>query len=52
MKTHKKTLRNLTKSRSLPFTTAETVHILSSKLLITDELEVLKYELKHRIHPL
>ena len=36
----------------LPFTTAETVHNLSSKLLTTDELELLKYGLKHLIHPL
>ena len=52
MKTHHKKLRNLTKSLSLPFTTAESVHNLSSKLLTTDELEVLKYGLKHPIHPL
>ena len=52
MKTHNKKLRNLTKSLSLPFTTTETVHNLSSKLLITDDLEVLKYGLKHPIHPL
>ena len=52
MKTHNKKLRNLTKSLSLPFTTTETVHNLSSKLSITDELEVLKYGLKHPIHPL
>ena len=52
MKTHDKKLRNLTKSLSLPFTTTETVHNLSSKLLTTDELEVLKYGLKHSIHPL
>ena len=52
MKTHNKKLRNLKKSLSLPFTTTETVHNLSSKLLITDELEVLKYGLKHPIHPL
>ena len=51
MKTHDKKLRNLTKSLSLPFTTTETVHNLSSKLLTTDELEVLKYGLKHPIHP-
>ena len=52
MKTHHKKLRNLTKSLSLPFTTAESVHNLSSKLLTTDELEVLKYGLKHPIHSL
>ena len=32
MKTHEKKLRNLTISLFLPFTTAETVHNLSSKL--------------------
>ena len=52
MKTHDKKLRNLTKSLSLAFTSTETVHNLSSKLLTTDELEVLKYGLKHPIHPL
>ena len=52
MKTHEKKLRNLTRSISLPFTTAETLHNLLSKLLTTDELEVLKYRLKHPIHPL
>ena len=46
MKTYYKKLRNLTKSLSLPFTTTETVHNLSSKLLTTDELNVLKYGLK------
>ena len=52
MKTHEKKLTYLTKSISLSFTTAETVYNLSSKLLTTDELEVLKYGLKHPIHPL
>ena len=50
MKTHDKKLRNLTKSLSLPFTTTETVHNFSSKLLTNDELEVLRYGLKHHIH--
>ena len=52
MKTHDKKLRNLTTSLFLPFTTTQTVHNLSPKLLATDELEVLKYGLKHPIHPL
>ena len=52
MKTHERKLRNLTKSLSLPFTAADTVHNLSSKLLTTDELEVLMYRLKYPIHPL
>ena len=49
MKTHDKKLKSLTKSLSLPFPTTETVHNLSSKLLTTDELKVLKYGLKHPI---
>ena len=52
MKTHEKKLRNLTKNISLPFTSADTVHNLSSKLLTTDELEVSKYGLKHPIQSL
>ena len=52
MRTHEKKVWNLTKSLSLSFTIAETVHNLSSKLLKTEELEVLKYELKHPIYPL
>ena len=52
MKTLEKKVRNLTKSLSLTFTTSETVHNLSSKLLTTEELEVLKYGLKHPIYPL
>ena len=47
MKTHEKKLRNLTISLLLPFTTAETVHNMSSKLWTIDELEVLKFGLKH-----
>ena len=52
MKTQEKKPRNLTKSLSLPFTAADTVHKFSSNLLTTDELEVLMYGLKHPIHPL
>ena len=52
MKTHEKKLRNLTKSLSLRFTSADTVYNLSSNLLTTDELEVLMYGLKRPIHPL
>ena len=36
----------------LNITTAETVHNLSSNILTTDQLEVLKYGLKHPISPL
>ena len=52
MKTHEKKLKNPIKSISVPFTTAETVHNLASRLLVTDEIEILKYGLKHLIHPL
>ena len=52
MKTHEKKLRNLTIGLFLPFTTAETVHNLSSKLWTTDESEVLKFGLKHPFQPL
>ena len=45
MKTHEKKLRNLTKSISLPFTTAKSAQSLPLKLLTTDDLEILKYAL-------
>ena len=52
IKTHEKKLRNLTKNVTLPFTDTETVHNLSNVNLTTEELELLKYGLKHPIHPL
>ena len=51
IKTHEKKLRNLTKNVTLPFTDTKTVHNLSN-VTVTTELELLKYGLKHPIHPL
>ena len=52
IKTHQKNIRNLTKKIVLPFTRNETIHDLSTITLTTEELDVLKYGLKHPIHPL
>ena len=52
IKTHEKKLRNLTKNVTLPFRNTETVCNLSNLTLTTEELELLKYGLKHPIHPL
>ena len=52
IKTHQKKVRNLTKNIALPFTHNETIHNLSTITLTTEELDVLKYGLKHLIHPL
>ena len=52
IKTHEKKLRNLTKNVTLPFRDTETVHNLSNVTLTTEELELLKYGLKHPIHPI
>ena len=49
IKTHEKKLRNLTKNVTLLFTDTE---ICLNVTLTTDELELLKYGLKHPIHPL
>ena len=51
-KTHQKKIKNLTKHIALPFTQNETIHNLSTITLTTEELDVLKYGLKHPIHPL
>ena len=45
MKTHNKKLRNVTKSLSLPLTTTETVHNLSSKLLTTEQIQINKTDI-------
>ena len=50
--THEKKLKNLTKNVTLPFTDTETVHNLSNFNLTTEELEPLKYGLKHPTHSL
>ena len=52
IKTHQKKITNLTKNIALPFTHNETIHNLSTITLTTEELDVLKYGLKHPIHPL
>ena len=52
IKTDEKKLRNLTKNVTLPFTDTETVHNLFNVTLPTEELQLLKYGLKHPIHPL
>ena len=49
IKTHEKKLRNLTKNVTLLFTDTE---ICLNVTLMTEELELLKYGLKHPIHPL
>ena len=52
IKAHEKKLISLTKNVTLPFTGTETVHNLSNVTLTTEELELLKYGLKHPIHPI
>ena len=42
IKTHQKKIRNLTKNIALPFTHNETIHNLSTLMLTTEELDVLK----------
>ena len=52
VRTHEKKLKELTRNVVLPFTPAETVLNLSGTRLSDDELEILKYGLKHSIEPL
>ena len=52
IKTHQKKIRNLPKNIVLPFTHNEIIHNLSTATLTTEELDVLKYGLKHPIHTL
>ena len=52
LKTHKKKLQNLTKNVTLPFSVTKTIHNLSNVTLTTEELELLKYGIRHPIHPL
>ena len=52
IKSHQRKIKNLTKNIALPFTHNETIHNLSTKTLTTEELDVLKYGLKHPIHPI
>ena len=51
VRTHQKKLKELTRN-VLPFAPAETVLNLSGTGLSDDELEILKYGLKHSIEPL
>ena len=52
IKKHEKKLKNLAKNVTLPFTDTETVHNLSNFNLTTEELDPLKYGLKHPTHSL
>ena len=49
--THEKKLKNLTKNTQIPFTSDETIKNLSSYKLTEEEVEILKYGLKHPIEP-
>lgn len=51
VRTHEKKLQNLTRNIVLPFSSDETVTNISSHTLTPDELEVLKFGLKHSIRP-
>ena len=52
VRTQEKKLKELTCHIVLPFTPAETVLNVSGTRLSDDELEILKYGLKHSIEPL
>ena len=52
VRTHEKKLKELTRNVVLPFHPVETVLNLSGTRLSDDELEILKYGLKHSIEPL
>ena len=49
--THEKKLRNLTQNTVLPFTSTDTVLNLSSSKLFNEEINILRYGLKHFIEP-
>ena len=48
---HEKKLRNLTQNTVLPFTSTDTVFNLSSSKLTDEEMNILRYGLKHSIEP-
>ena len=48
---HEKKLKNQTKIIQIPFTSDKTIKNLSSYKLTEEELEILKYGLKHPIEP-
>ena len=49
--THEKKLRNLTQNTVLPCTSTDTVFNLSSSKLTDEEMNILRYGLKHSIEP-
>ena len=49
--THEKKLKNLMKIIQIPVTSDETIKNLSSSELMEEEVEILKYGLKHPIEP-
>ena len=51
MLTHEKKLRNLTQNTVLPFTSTDTVLNLSSSKLTDQEIDFLRYGLKHSVEP-
>ena len=52
VETHHKKLKNLTRNKSIPFTSNETVTNLSSHSLTSEQLNILKFGLTHSIRPL
>ena len=48
---HEKKLRNLTQNTVLPLTSKNTVHNLTSSKLTDEEMNILRYGLKHSIEP-
>ena len=48
---HEKKFRNLTQNTLLPFTSTDTVLSLSSSKLTDEEMNILRYGLKHSIKP-
>ena len=49
--THEKKLRNLTQNTVLPFISTDTVRNLSSSKLTDEEMNIVRYGLKHSIEP-
>ena len=51
VETHHKKLKNLTRNKSIPFTSNETVTNLFSHSLTSEQLNILKFGLTHSIRP-
>ena len=51
VKIHQEKLENLTRNAALPFSPEKTVTNISTYVLTSDELEILKFGLKHSIRP-